>query len=623
MGYRIARRTLPLPASPATSGAPPATRFASPHAVATPAGAEGWEELYAYSLPFSGDRREEEDHAFWFRETIHWPRPVRPLESCLLQEALTALSQFNHRHYLVPTAKGVDFRLLHGYLYLSPGAIEDPEAVEERSLAFTERAGYYYEHWDDLYVDWKARIGALLERMTALTFPDLPEAVSTAEVRAGRGLGRGYDLPAAFRELLDLGSQLWQYHFEFLNLGYAAYLDYFAFCRSMFPEITDLHVAEMVAGIDVDLFRPDQELRRLARAAIDLQVDALLCDGPLEGVLAALDTCEAGRAWLHEWDASKDPWFNYSAGSGFYFDDAVWADRLDVPLGFVRNYIEQLRLGHEIDAPAQAVADERDRLAMDLRASLRGADVARFDEKLQLARTVVHFVENHNFYVEHWGMSLLWRKLRKLSALFVSAGFWPCVDDIFYVRADELDVALRDLLASWATGTAARGPRRWPGEIERRKAILEACAASSPPPALGVPPQTVTEPFTIMLWGITSEALQGWLGGKQASAELHGFGASPGVVVGRARVVTSADDLDLIEDDEILVADLTAPSWAPVFARIAGTVTEAGGMMCHVAIVCREYGLPAITGVCGATQRIRTGQLLRLDGGTGIVTVLT
>jgi len=623
MGYRIARRTLPVPAVAPPRAALHATRFASPQAVPTPPGAEGWQDLYAYSLPFSEDRQAEEDAAFWFRETIHWPRPVRPLEACFLQEAVTALSQFNHRHYLVPTAKGVDFRLLHGYCYLSPGSIDDEALVEERGVAFTERAGFYYEHWDELYVEWKSRIRDLLERMEALTFPDLPDAVSVAEVRAARGLGRGYDLPAAYRELLDLGAQLWQYHFEFLNLGYAAYLDYFAFCRSLFPDITDLHVAEMVAGIDVDLFRPDQELRRLARLAIELGVDDVLCHSPLDEALAAVATTDTGRAWLAEWDAAKNPWFNYSTGSGFYFDDAVWADRLEIPLGFVRNYVEQLHLGHEIDAPAQAVADERDRLAAQLRASLRGADVAHFDQKLQLARTVVHFVENHNFYVEHWGMSLLWRKLRKLSALFVQAGFWPSIDDIFFVRADELDVALRDLLASWATGTAARGPRRWPAEIERRKAILHACAASSPPPALGSPPQAVTEPFTIMLWGITSESLKGWLEGESAGGDLHGFGASPGVVVGRARVVESADDLDLIEDGEILVADLTCPSWAPVFARIAGTVTEAGGMMCHVAIVCREYGLPAITGVSGATQKIRSGQLLRLDGGTGTVTVLS
>jgi pyruvate,water dikinase len=125
-----------------------------------------------------------------------------------------------------------------------------------------------------------------------------------------------------------------------------------------------------------------------------------------------------------------------------------------------------------------------------------------------------------------------------------------------------------------------------------------------------------------MLWGITTESVRAWLDGEAECAELRGFAASAGAVVGRARVVLSPDQLDEIEDGEILVTQLTSPSWAPVFARIGGTVTEVGGMMSHTAIVCREYGLPAVTGVSGATTKIRTGQLLRVDGCTGRVSVL-
>ena len=103
---------------------------------------------------------------------------------------------------------------------------------------------------------------------------------------------------------------------------------------------------------------------------------------------------------------------------------------------------------------------------------------------------------------------------------------------------------------------------------------------------------------------------------------MRGFAASPGVAVGRARVVERADDIDELEDGEILVARLTTPSWMPVFTRLAGTVTESGGMMSHVAIVCREYGLPAVTGVNDVTRSIRTGQLIRVDGDAGTVTVI-
>jgi pyruvate,water dikinase len=595
-------------------------RFPGPFEVELPPGAEGWDTLYPYSLPFSEDRRPYEDSVFWFRETIHWPRPLRPFEATFFQDALVSLGQFNHRHYVMPTARGLDFRILHGYCYLSPGSIDDPEVVAERSVAFAERAGHYYEHWDELYEGWMARIRDVLARIEALSFPLLPERVAVSEVISGDGKGPTFHLTQRFHTLLDLGVELWQAHFEFLNLGYAAYLDYFQFCRSELPEVSELDVARMVAGIDVDLFRPDQELRRLARSAVDLGIDAALAHCGT-GELAGLADLPGGRAWLDDFERTQERWFNYSSGSGFYADDRVWADHLEVPLAYIGAYVEQLRGGHPLESPRERVADERDRLAAAARARLDDERRDVFEAKLALARTVYHFVENHNFYIEHWGMSVLWRRVRELSALFVKEGFWPSVDDIFLLRPDEVESALWDALGAWANGAPARGPQRWPAEVRRREQILEACAAHSPPPALGVVPELVTEPFTVMLWGITTASLVQRAPTPRGEV-LVGLPVSCGVVEGRARVVAGPDGLDQVCDGEVLVAEFTSPSWMPVFARIVGTVTEAGGVMSHAAIVCREYGLPAVAGVAGATTTIRTGDLVRVDGTSGTVTVI-
>lgn len=98
--------------------------------------------------------------------------------------------------------------------------------------------------------------------------------------------------------------------------------------------------------------------------------------------------------------------------------------------------------------------------------------------------------------------------------------------------------------------------------------------------------------------------------------------ASPGVVEGVARLITSADQLGEVQEGEILVATITAPSWGPIFGRIKATVTDIGGMMSHAAIVCREYGLPAVTGTGSASTTIRTGQRIRVDGTAGRVEIL-
>jgi pyruvate, water dikinase len=77
-----------------------------------------------------------------------------------------------------------------------------------------------------------------------------------------------------------------------------------------------------------------------------------------------------------------------------------------------------------------------------------------------------------------------------------------------------------------------------------------------------------------------------------------------------------------LQPGEILVAKCTNPSWAPVFTKIKGAVTDIGGLTSHAAIVSREYGLPAVTGTGVATSVIKTGDIVKLDGSTGIVTIV-
>jgi pyruvate,water dikinase len=302
-------------------------------------GTQGWRDLYAYSLPFSAEPDEYESSAFWFRDSIHWPRPLRPLEAAFVQYAITSLAQYNHRFFTMPSARGLDFRLMQGYCYLSPGSIDDPAHIEERADRFADRAGRYYDNWDDIYDSWLTRVRGLLDRLGALSFPDLPDVLPFDDVAEGGGTGRAHRFSSAFHDLLAMGVELWQAHFELLNLGYAAYLDLFTFCRSMCPDIEDLHVAGMVAGFEADAFRPDRELRGLARRAVELGVDDVLCTVPAGEVMVAMHRSAAGREWLQHFAEAHRPWFNYSTGSGFYHDDAVWADQPEYPLALDRKSV--------------------------------------------------------------------------------------------------------------------------------------------------------------------------------------------------------------------------------------------------------------------------------------------
>jgi hypothetical protein len=107
-----------------------ADRFPSPFEMPTPPGAEGWQDLYAYSSVFSEDRREYEESQFWFMDGVHSPEAIPPWDATIVEYALIALSQYNTRHYVIPPARGVDLRFLNGYMYLSPVGVADPKDDE-------------------------------------------------------------------------------------------------------------------------------------------------------------------------------------------------------------------------------------------------------------------------------------------------------------------------------------------------------------------------------------------------------------------------------------------------------------------------------------------------------------
>lgn len=597
--------------------------FVSPYSLETPKGAEGWQELYPYYLVFQDSQKDKEEAKFWFCDSQHWPNVFKPFEVIGVEFASRCLGAYNTRHYIIPPANGIDFRIHMGYNYFSPVGVA-PELIPDRVPHFMERAGHYFANWGTLLENWQKKVLKNIEEMDSINFEALPDMVPLEDITSGVGMDPSVKMFEDYDRLIQLTYRNWEHHFEFLNLGYVAYLDFFMFCKEAFPGIPDLAIAKMVMGVDSVLFRPDDELKGLAEKAVELGLaDAFAAGTNAEQVLRAIAAAPNGAAWMDAFKKSSEPWFNYTSGNGFYGTDVYWRDNLDLPIGYIQDYVKRAVKGERLHRPKDELIAERDRIAAEYAEALSGEAVETFNGKLGLARTVYPYVEDHNFYIEHWTMGVFWRKVRQLGQLLADQGFWGEAEDILYLSRDEVRPVLFDYANAWGVGTEPIGPSYWPAEIKRRAGIIAALAAHRPAPAFNEPPAEINEPFTVMLWGITTEQVQQWLGaGDGDSSGLKGMAASGGVVEGKARVIFSPDQLGELEDGEILVAPVTAPSWGPVFGKISATVTDIGGMMSHAAIVCREYGLPAVTGTGSASTTIKTGMMLRVDGNKGTVEIL-
>jgi pyruvate,water dikinase len=176
----------------------------------------------------------------------------------------------------------------------------------------------------------------------------------------------------------------------------------------------------------------------------------------------------------------------------------------------------------------------------------------------------------------------------------VEAGVLREPDDIYYLRLQELHEVCR---------THSVDER----VIDERKAALRTYRQLRPPRVLTSDGEAVTGAYRRA--GLPPGA-------------LPGLAVSAGTVDGRARVVTDFASARL-EPGDILVTAYTDPSWTPLFVGISGLVTEVGGLMTHGAVIAREYGLPAVVGVEGATTLIRDGQRIRVAGTDGYIEILS
>ncbi len=183
------------------------------------------------------------------------------------------------------------------------------------------------------------------------------------------------------------------------------------------------------------------------------------------------------------------------------------------------------------------------------------------------------------------------RIYREIHRRLVERGMISSDDSMFFLLWSEIEALM----------TGAQSPERMAMVIGRRRRDYRWSQQVEVPKLQTSTPRTVAP-----------EALP-------HRAELDGLGVSPGTVTGLARVVSDPRTGAYIEPGEILVAPVTDVAWTPLFSQAAGIVVEVGGLLSHGSIVAREYGVPAVVGVSGATTMIRTGDRIRLDGARGRV----
>lgn len=523
----------------------------------------------------------EEELWLWQWANTHWPGPVSPLGMDLVRIALIPGLEKGLKAMQTPIT-GVGVRQINTFCYTSfpPDPDLIPGAEERMQAAIKERGFTIYRRWLD---EWLPEVEALNQRLLDFDYATASDA----------------ELAALVEWTIAADMRVWEIHFELMPGFYLAPVFKEGCARLL--GFTGLEAYEMMqGGFNMSVEAPSR-LWRLVHAAPP-EVRETVASLPAAQALARLGESESGRAFLADLNRYTRE-YGWRTGS-LDVTEPSWVEE---PVRALDNARMMLRAKTDPEEDQRRGAERSAALAEHCRARLAGdpEKLAEFNFLYDVVQQYPQMQENHNFYIDQKFRALLRLPFLEAGRRMVARGLLGEPRDLVYLHLDETEA----FLAGDQTPRAAVARERR-DEMERWQAYV-------PPPLLGAQPaEMVLDPFWADFVGVPAEP-------SQDKKVVKGMGASRGIATGTARVVRSLAETDRIEDGDILVCDMTTPAWTPLFAFLGGIVADTGGPLSHCAVLAREYGLPCVTATVVGTRVIPDGARVTIDGGEGIVRILT
>jgi len=346
-------------------------------------------------------------------------------------------------------------------------------------------------------------------------------------------------------------------------------------------------------------------LWQLGRKAVDAGLEEVLNRTEDDHVLEALKTSEAGRKWSEEYHAYLVE-HGWRADRMHAYDYPVWLEKPSIGIGRIKFMMAQPVF--PFDSNRDRVNRERKEAEKEIMEKIPEAQRPAFGLLMRAAQKSGYWSEDHGYYCDLYIGAMGRWIITEFGRRFADAGCIDDAEDVHYLHPNEIRKA-----------AVPMGRINLRPYVERRKNLHQTYLAIEPAPFYG----DISQAQDVLRSDPTlTVSTQLPLVREELKADLYGAAAAPGLVEGIARVIMNSDQLGEIQQGEILVAPGTSASWTVVFSVIKGLVTDGGGALSHPVIMAREFGIPCVSGCVEGTQKIKTGQKIRVDGDRGVVFIL-
>jgi len=546
------------------------------------------------STPVSWANEEEKKLHFWL-DDLHCPQPISPMWFDVGGWWYTC--NYMYRRFGVPFGKDWVAKTVNEYVF---SAVVPRDAKEEAGLAA------YYNMVMPVYAAnfldwWKRRY--LPEILRNFEFLD-NYPMETASLP---------DLMILLEDALDIQERHFRLHW-ILNL--AQFQSAIVF-QQVFTELIGAQHGALIGRILVsDDDRNWDSIRELWKLKNKVQANAVLRAAfqaeTAHDVLRELAGSEPGRNLLKDIDAYKQEYGNKSMYTHEYIC-ATWRENPTPIVEALRGY---LLTDYDYEKDVRKLRENRAAAIAEMWSLFPGdppdAGRQKLETALDLALKMTPLTPDHHFYMDQGTYARVRLVFMAIGRKLSEKGLFSQADDVLFLKYDELRIL--------SANPAALDARTL---IKQRRNTREAAFSVHPRSWVG----TISE---WSLYGEPYKSLWGWPDIYTKAAEManqpvgtiRGLPASAGVAEGTARIVHSPEQFDQVRKGDILVCKMTNPAWVVVFTKIGGLITDAGGALSHPAVVSREFGIPAVVGTSVATQKIRDGQRVRVNGAAGIVEIL-
>ena len=547
-------------------------------------------------------RPDRDGDIFWFRDDLHQPYPISPMGMTTIQRHHAWGYHVASEQTQLPPSKGAHVKVYQGRVYLGFALIDDPDEVARRAKAFGELVDHCTDHWAEFYDGYIAEVVANL--------------TSLAAVDADR-LTNGHLLDY-LKKSEEINRRHWEIHFILMYPADTIYLAFEAFCKE--HGVVEKAFVNMLKGFNSMSTQTDEGLWGLALMADEAGLRDRLSSTSPAAMRTAMANDAKGREWLLQYDEWIGRFGNRISAAHLDVMFPTWKEDPTPVLETINSYFTRMDAGwHLLDARAE-VMRQRDEEIAAVEAQLSEADLATFRRLLPAAQQVYAFQEDHGFYIDAGSTAALHTTLIACGRRLHRLGLLDGPEDVFFLTFNELVEVLGDLARDEKIGIYHHRALV-PSLVAERRSDWESASDLDAPLTVGNVPPTMSDPIALKVFGIVDEVLHPQ-GEKRVVERLEGFAGAAGVVEGPARVILSYEEFPTLQSGEILVCPATSTAWTPLFLKIAGVVTDTGGMLTHAAIAAREYGIPAVVGTWNATNSIRDGDLIRVDGNAGVVQVM-